>query len=253
MNRRPTILVVEDELIIALDMKGILEQEGYNVIINIVTVNQAIQAIEEHNPVLVLIDINLNQEKDGVNLGQYLLKKDTIPFIYITSYTDNLTLERVKETHPNGFIVKPFKPIDFKTTVAIVLSNYKFKTEAIENSGTVKEDEIPFVLKNIVTYITDNIDEKIDIQELSAKSRWKHQHFIRVFTKYIGETPYQFILKKKIEKAKKLLMETNIPTLEIGYELGFLSYSNFSNAFKKDTGKTPDAYRKFYSVKSQID
>jgi DNA-binding response OmpR family regulator len=201
LNNLPTILVVEDELIIALDIKEILEHEGYNVIIN-TTVTQAIIAIEEHSLVLVLIDINLNQEKDGVNLGEYLFQKKIVPFIYITSYTDNLTLTRVKDTNPNGFIVKPFRPIDVITTVGIVLNTIKFKRETLENEINSAETEIPFILKNALRYIEENIDKKISIMELAEQSRWKHQHFIRVFRKYIGETPYQYIVKLKMERAK---------------------------------------------------
>ena len=86
MNNLPTILVVEDELIIALDIKEILEQEGYNVIIN-TTVTQAIIAIEAHSPALVLISTNLNQEKDGVNLGEYLFqKKNSAIYLYYFAF-----------------------------------------------------------------------------------------------------------------------------------------------------------------------
>lgn len=159
MNNLPTILVVEDELIIALDIKEILEHEGYNVIIN-TTVTQAIIAIEEHSLVLVLIDINLNQEKDGVNLGEYLFQKKIVPFIYITSYTDNLTLTRVKDTNPNGFIVKPFRPIDVITTVGIVLNTIKFKRKTLENEINSAETEIPFILKSALRYIEENSDKK---------------------------------------------------------------------------------------------
>ncbi len=159
MNNLPTILVVEDELIIALDIKEILEHEGYNVIIN-TTATQAIIAIEEHSLVLVLIDINLNQEKDGVNLGEYLFQKKIVPFIYITSYTDNLTLTRVKDTNPNGFIVKPFRPIDVITTVGIVLNTIKFKRKTLENEINSAETEIPFILKSALRYIEENSDKK---------------------------------------------------------------------------------------------
>jgi AraC-like DNA-binding protein len=227
-----TILVVKDELIIALDIKEILEQEGYNVIIN-TTVSQAIIAIEEHSPVLVLIGMNLNQKEDGVNLGEYLFQKKTVPFIYITSYTDNLTSSRIKETNPNGFIVKPFTPKDVLTTVDILLNNGKFKSETLENEIDSVETEIPFMLKSALRYIEENSDKKITIRELAEQSSCKERHFIRVFSKYIGKTPYQYILKLKIERAKKQLIETNIPTIEIANELGFQSYSNFNNAFKK--------------------
>lgn len=249
---KSTILIVEDELLIALDLKGILEQEGYNVIINIVTVPDAIKAITLHNPILVLLDINLKQDEDGVSLGHYLLNKDTIPYIYITSYSDNVTLDRVKDTRPHGIIIKPFKVQDVKSTIAVVLNNYKHKhIDAIRTDEQI-EDEIPFILKGVVEYINSNIYEKIDIHELSAITRWTHQHFIRVFTKYIGSTPYQYILSKKMEKAKVLITETDIPLSGISLDLGFQSYGNFCKIFKKITGKNPDSYRKYYNVNKYI-
>lgn len=68
---RPLVLIVEDELIIALDIKEILEEEGYEARINITSVDDAITAIRESKPALVLIDINLKQAKDGIDLGTF--------------------------------------------------------------------------------------------------------------------------------------------------------------------------------------
>ena len=87
---RPKILVVEDEIIIAMQIKSILEDEGYEVIINIYTVDAAIQQIEQQNLSLILVDINLNKSRDGVDLGHYLREKSEIPFIYITSYFQHI-------------------------------------------------------------------------------------------------------------------------------------------------------------------
>ena len=125
MNKK--ILVVEDESLIALDIKFILEKEGYDVITNIKTVETAIACIEEHNLDMVLIDINLNQNKDGVDLGTYLLAKDTIPYIYITSYSNKVVLDRVNDTRPHGYIVKPFRAENLITTISVVLNNFKHK------------------------------------------------------------------------------------------------------------------------------
>ncbi|MFE3867913.1 response regulator [Flavobacterium sp. LS2P90] len=100
MNKK--ILVVEDESLITLDIKLIFEKEGYEVITNIKTVENAIASIIEHNPILVLIDINLNQNKDGVDLGTYLLAKNTITYIYITSFSNEVVLDRVIHTRPHG-------------------------------------------------------------------------------------------------------------------------------------------------------
>lgn len=250
---RPKILIVEDELLIAKDISIILEGEGYETVIGITTVNEAIEIVNQENFVLVLIDINLRSNSDGVDLGNFLLKKDTIPFIYITSHSDNVTLDRVKDTRPHGIIIKPFKAIDIKSTVSIVLSNFKHKhIDVFRNDEEHKIDVVPFILKNVIQYINDHITEKIEIQQLTEMTKWSHHHFIRIFTKYINQTPYQYILKKKIEKARAIICETDISLSSIAIDLGFSSYSNFCNAFKKETGKTPEMYRKLYYIKNQL-
>jgi len=249
---KPIIIVLEDELVIAKDIQGILEDEGYEVIINVVTVEHAIRLIEEVHPVLILLDINLRQDKDGIFLGQYLLVKDNIPYIYISSNADKTTLDRVNDTRPYGYIVKPFKPIDIKTTVSIVLNNYKHRNIDLVRAGDPLVDDVPFIIKKTITYINENIFEKIAIATLSEITRWKPHHFIRVFTKHTGITPYQYILNRKINKAQTMLVETKIPIVEIAYDLGFQSHGNFCNAFKKIIKQTPEAFRKSHNIKSYL-
>ncbi|WP_396147329.1 response regulator transcription factor [Flavobacterium sp.] len=245
---KPLILIVEDELIIALHIKEILKEEGFDEIINVDNVNDAITTIENLNPSLVLIDISLRQDKDGVHLGAFLLERDKIPFIYITSYSDKSTLERVRETRPYGYIVKPFKPTDLKSTVDIVLHNFKHRNIDVLRQDKEISNDIPFILKQSLKYINDNINEKIKISDLANQTRWESQHFNRLFTQYIGSTPYKYIMDKKIEKAKTLLIETKIPIVQLSFDLGFKSHSNFCSIFKKATGKTPENFRKWYEV-----
>lgn len=241
---KQTIILVEDELLIALDIKEILEEEGYEVIINVPSVEKAITIIEEINPILVLIDINLKGIKDGIELGEYLLIKDEIPYIYLTSYHDKLTLDRVKNTRPYGYLVKPFKEADLITTISIVLNNFKHnKIDSIRKAEVIN-NYIPFKIKKTITYINNHVNDKITISELSVLTPWKSHHFIRIFTKYVGVTPYQYILKRKVEKAEVLLTETNQPANEIAFDLGFHSYSNFCIAFKKiNNNISPENYR----------
>lgn len=245
----PTIIVVEDELLIAKDISMVLEKEGYKVIMNITNVEQAIEAIELYNPNLVLLDINLKDDRDGVHLGEYLRKKNTIPFVYITSSSDNVTLDRIKDTNPNGIIIKPFKSSDIRSTVSVVLHNFKHSHNEDKEESQIF---VPFVLKGVINYIDENIQEKIDVRILSSMTKYNHLHFIRIFNKYIGLTPYQYILKKKIEKAKELIMEDNNSLVDIAVDLGFMSYSNFSKVFKRETSYTPDQYRKIFSKKFRL-
>lgn len=246
------VLIIEDELIIAKDISIILEQEGYETRIGVTTVPEAIEVLAVEKFDLVLIDISLRQNSNGIDLGQFLLKKDTIPYIYITSHSDNSTLDKIKDSRPHGIIIKPFKASDIKSAVAIVLNNYKLRNIDVLRKEKELVDKVPFVLKNAIQFILENLNEKIEIRQLSAKTEWSHQHFIKTFHKYIGYTPYQYILQKKIEKAKILMVETNMPLNSIASDFGFDSYSNFFKAFKKETGYTPDHFRKLHTTGKYI-
>ncbi len=249
---KPRILIVEDELLIAKEISLILEQEGYEPQLGITTVEEAITTLNSSVYCLVLIDINLRNHTDGVALGNYLLKMDTVPYIYITSYADNVTLERIKDSRPHGMIVKPFKPLDIKSTVSVVLNNFKHKKIDVFRTDTLSVDDVPFILKNVVHYIDNQLNRRIDIHELSDRTPWSNQHFIRVFTKYVGDTPYQYILKKKMEKAQVLITETSLPLKDIAFDLGFLSYGNFCKLFKRELGLNPEIYRKSYKVNQYL-
>lgn len=238
------IIVVEDELVIALHIKRVLEKENYEVFINITSVEDAIQHIEASPPNLVLIDINLNKNKEGTELGSYLLKKDNIPYVYITSYSDKSTLDKVNITRPQGYIVKPFKDEDLVSTVSIVLNNYSHKKIDTNRTTNNEKDPIPFKIREIVNYINANIEKKLDLEELALLTSWKKDHFTKLFSKYVGLTPYQYVIRRKIEKSKMLLSDTIIPINEIAYELGFESQSNFYHLFKKIADDTPENFRK---------
>jgi AraC-like DNA-binding protein len=246
------ILIVENELLIAKHISLILESEGYETKIGITTVDEALNELKINDYNLVLIDVNLNEESDGTDLGSYLLDKDNIPYIYITSYSDNVSVERIKTTRPQGIIIKPFKPVDVITSVSIVLNNFKHKNIDVFRQNDELKNEIPFILKVVIDYINENLNRKIDLHELSDLTKWSHQHFIKLFTQFVGQTPYQYILQKKIEKAKAIIIETDVVLSTLSSEFGFESYSNFFKAFKKETGYTPDYYRKMNQIKRHI-
>lgn len=248
--KRDSVLIVEDELLIAKDITDILSQADFNVLDYCTTVRQGLRMIQEIKPNLVLIDIHLSDHGDGIEIGEYLIQKDEIPFIYITSHTDRITLDRAKNTRPHGYVVKPFKPKDLLTTVEIVLNNFSYRQVDVKRNAEILHSDVPLKIRNIINFIEINIEKKLTVQELAEQIGWNTQHFIRNFKKYTKKTPYQFILEVKVSRAEALLLETDIPAVEVAFELGFESYSNFSTAFKKFKEMTPEEYRKvkkFYS------
>lgn len=240
-----TIVIIEDELIIAKDLNEILEGEGFQCIYNIITYADAVTTIEKEKPCLVLIDIMLKKTFDGIRIGEYLHKKGNIPFIFITSLYDKNTVLEVKQTAPYGYIVKPFKPADVITNVTLALHNFKLVNIDVNriNAPEVIND-VPFQLKKVTDYIHQNVTEKVTLNELVELTRWKKHHFIKLFTQYIHTTPHQYILKCKIDKCIALMNTTDLSVADISFELGFNSYSSFSKLFKKTVGITVEEYKR---------
>ncbi len=121
MNPEVKILIVEDEPLIADDIAFILEDEGYEITGKAVDTKEAIEILENKNPDIVLLDISFDgDDEDGIDLANIINEKYRVPFIFITSYSDKLTINRVKKTDPAGFIVKPFTASEIISTIAIV-------------------------------------------------------------------------------------------------------------------------------------
>jgi CheY-like chemotaxis protein len=108
---------VEDEVIIALDLKLRLENLGYNVLDTVFNGQDAIKKIGETNPDLVLMDIQLNGDRDGIDVAKQIHTLFNIPFIYLTGSHDNSLLERAKQTDPLGFVTKPFDETEIQNLI----------------------------------------------------------------------------------------------------------------------------------------
>lgn len=121
------ILIVEDEKIIAHDLRMRLEKANYQVLAECGDYSEVKALLKKDIPDLVLMDIVLEGEKDGIGISVELLQEYGVPTIFLTAYADEETLERAKSAQPLGYIVKPFKDRDLYTTIEIGL--YKAKVD----------------------------------------------------------------------------------------------------------------------------
>ncbi|MEJ8801024.1 LytR/AlgR family response regulator transcription factor [Pontibacter sp. H249] len=117
---KPKILISEDEVIIAEDLAASLEELGYTTCA-IDSGQDTIDRIRETQPDLVLLDINLGGDQDGVEIGHRIRQEFDIPFIYLTAYADHATIDRAKKTEPDGFLVKPFDEKSLRSAIEIAL------------------------------------------------------------------------------------------------------------------------------------
>jgi len=121
------ILVVEDERIVAMGLRNQLRRLGYEVVGTVTSGEQAIQKVEEQIPDLVLMDIRLEGEMDGIEAARTIRERFDIPVVYLTAYSGGDILERAKITEPYGYILKPYEDRDLHVVIETAL--YKHHAE----------------------------------------------------------------------------------------------------------------------------
>ncbi len=121
-NEFPTfILIVEDEPLIANHIALILNNAGYTILGKVRSAAEAIQVLQSQKPDLILLDVTIKGDTDGVELAHVINEKYHIPFIYLTSHFDESTVNRLKKTQPAGFVLKPFNEKELLTQISIAL------------------------------------------------------------------------------------------------------------------------------------
>lgn len=126
-----TILVVEDEGIVAQEIKSRLEKSGYTVCAIAHDGKTAIAHADDKKPDLVLMDIRLKGEMDGIEAAGIIGERFRIPVVYLTAYTDPDTLERAKVKDPFGYVVKPFETRSLMVSIEIALHRHRSEAERI--------------------------------------------------------------------------------------------------------------------------
>ncbi len=129
------ILIVEDEAIIASVIAAALKKFGYEVIDILSSGEAAVSAALEKEPDLILMDIRLQKEMDGITAVERIQEHLDIPVIYLTAYADEPTLERAKKTKPYGYIPKPFQEIELRTTIEMALYKHGFEIKLKESEA----------------------------------------------------------------------------------------------------------------------
>lgn len=127
------ILIVEDEGVVAMEIEARLKSLGYAVSAVASSGEEAIEKTAETRPDLVLMDIKLRGDMDGVEAAEQIRARFDIPVIYLTAHADNDTLRRAKVTEPFGYIIKPFEERELYTNIEIALYKHNLEKELKEN------------------------------------------------------------------------------------------------------------------------
>ena len=126
------VLIVEDEPIISDDIESTLLANDYDIAGKAYSSTQALDMLINRSPDIVLLDISIKGDKDGIDIAAIIREKYHLPFIFLTSFSDKITLDRAIPTMPYGYIVKPFKDRDIITSIELAMFRF-----ASENNTTV--------------------------------------------------------------------------------------------------------------------
>jgi PAS domain S-box-containing protein len=139
----PSILVVEDERIVARDIERSLVTLGYRVAGKATRGEEAVAMASELHPDLVLMDIRLAGHMDGIAAAAAIRAERETPVVYLTAYSDASTLERAKDTEPFGFLVKPFRETELRAAIEVALRRHRAETSATERARVLESTPCP--------------------------------------------------------------------------------------------------------------
>jgi DNA-binding response OmpR family regulator len=137
-----SVIIVEDDEITALNLNLSLQKHGYDVVAVCDNATDAKSKIKAYKPNIVIIDISLDESNDGIELAKVVREKFSIPFIYLTSYSDDDIIAQAKLTEPYGYIVKPFDPNSLHATMQMALFKYDAENVRKDNIDSLKVDKL---------------------------------------------------------------------------------------------------------------
>lgn len=158
------ILIVEDEMIIAANIALQLSSLGYEVTGIIPRGEEALNSIKQNRPDILLMDLSLKGEIDGIETVQIIQNDYKIPVIYLTANADDLNFNRAKDTNPYAFISKPFKKLDLQRAIELTVSRLQSETNTEKIPS--KENITPFILSDCIFVRHQDKMVKVDIKDI---------------------------------------------------------------------------------------
>lgn len=147
--RKHTIIIVEDDEITALNLKLSLQKHDYEIIAVCDNAALAREKIDLYKPDIIIIDISLQESNDGIELAKTIRKNYGVPFIYLTSYSDDDIIAEAIKTEPYGYIVKPFDPSSLHATIQMAIFKFDVENqrkEEEEKSTTIDKQNLEKLL-----------------------------------------------------------------------------------------------------------
>ncbi len=216
------VLIIEDEALYAGKIEMQLDKLGYQHLATLDNSKAALDLLAEKQPDLIIMDINIKGEYDGIELADIIQQKQAIPIIFITSQHDDLTFRRANRTNPIGFLTKPFTEIQLRRSIELTISQLAKNTTTEDKETIFSEDH--FFIKS-----GQQLDKIVfdDIVYLEANGRYiniitKQRKYLlrRSLQEMIGLLGSKQFAQTHRSYAGNLKLVTNVDLLDYTIHLG---------------------------------
>jgi PAS domain S-box-containing protein len=138
MKARAKILIVEDEYIIASDLRAKLEQMGFQTCPHVSAGEEVVRQVKSHRPDLVLMDIQLSGAMDGISAAELVRERFSLPVIFLTSFMDREMVERARSCKPHGYLIKPYNELTLQVTIEMALDRARAEIKLLESEERLR-------------------------------------------------------------------------------------------------------------------
>ncbi|WP_180271510.1 response regulator transcription factor [Fredinandcohnia onubensis] len=243
------VLIVDDEEHVREAIEYLVDWEKFKIKERFFagSVDEAEEIIKAHKPEILLCDMKM-PEKSGVDLIESVkLAHRDMQIIVISGHDDFEYMRAVIQAKAVDYILKPIRKQELEAAIESAVKNWKelsLSKEWLELVDREKpETKKTDVIQEIKTYIDHHFKEKITLDILAKTFYVTPPYISGRFKEMFGMTVIDYVTSLKIKNAKYLLLETNMPVIEIAYELGFSNENYFSKVFKKYEGLSPKNFR----------
>lgn len=228
-------LIIEDEVMIAEVLKDYLTSFGYSQIQMAHDKPSAMQLINSFKPDIILLDIRMERERVGLEIGSFLNQTSKASFIYITAHSDTEILMEIMATNPAGYLNKPIKKTDLLGNILRIT-----KTQVIADTNTNLSEVDKAVIIDIENYLRTNIYNEFDGVEAIAQKFGLSVSKLKANFKLVYNKPiYQYFNDLQMKSAFDLIKKDKLLVKEVAARFNYESQGRFSEAFKRVNGILP--------------
>lgn len=248
----PLILIVDDEPKSRQGLKRRLDawNEQMAEIHTAATACEALTFLEERSVDLLITDIRM-PKMTGLDLIEKVKEMNHHPvFIVISAYSEFSYAQEALKMGVVNYLLKPVKKEAFIEAVSAALkereknNRYQLVEKAMEDPTLPSTENLPEALQEALYYIEEHLGEKFSLKEVALYVHLNPSYFSVLFKEQMGMTFSEFLTRRRMQQAKRILLTTDLPVGEIAEKIGYQTAKYFIQIFKEYEGITPSKYRK---------